>query len=322
MTRKNSIAWLLFIASLPRQAASTPRVRLWRNLKEMGAAILRDGVTLLPASDAHRTKLETIGDQILADGGTAWLLELPTQLPKTEGQMRSIFDRSVAYLELQAALSTLRAELPRLDEISARRRLRQVESNYGMISQIDFFPGEHQKRTRGVVEELNAQTNNRFSPQEPTAAKGEINRLDGRLYRGRLWATRQRLWIDRAASAWLIRRFIDTEARFAWLERPEDCPGDALGFDFGGATFTHIGDRVTFEVLLASFGLETDPGLIQLGRLVHYLDVGGTAVDEAAGFEAVLAGLRESTPDDDALLDAATPILDALHRHFSAVKIL
>jgi hypothetical protein len=97
-------------------------------------------------------------------------------------------------------------------------------------------------------------------------------------------------------------------------------PNDALGFDFDGAAFTHVGERVTFEVLLASFVLEEDPGLAQLGRLVHYLDVGGAPIAEAAGFEAVLAGLRESAPNDDALLDAVAPVLDALHHRFSVAE--
>jgi hypothetical protein len=121
------------------------------------------------------------------------------------------------------------------------------------------------------------------------------------------------------ASAWLIRGFIDRDARFLWLKDPEDCPEEALGFDFDGAAFTHVGERVTFEVLLANFGLATDPGLLRLASLVHHLDAGGSPVAEAPGFEAVLAGLRERAPDDDALLAAATPVLDALYQHFSAV---
>lgn len=316
--KSNSIAWFVFTASLSGRTASTPRVRLWRALKELGAVTLRDGVTLLPASEAHREKLVEIGQQLETEGGQAWLFELPAQRPETDAQMRATFDRSDAYLEITAGLATLRSELPQLDEASARRRLRQVERDLESIARIDFFPGEAQVQAREALGELTTQTNRRFSPAEPTAANGEVERLDDLDYRGRTWATRKHLWVDRVASAWLIRRFIDEEARFVWLEKPEDCPEDALGFDFDGAAFTHVGERVTFEVLLASFGLDTDIGLESLGRLVHYLDVGGELVAEAAGFEAVLAGLRESTADDDELLTATTLVLDALHRRFSA----
>jgi hypothetical protein len=123
--------------------------------------------------------------------------------------------------------------------------------------------------------------------------------------------------VDRVASAWLIRHFIDHDATFVWLERPADCPPDAHGFDFDGAEFTHVGERVTFEVLMHAFGLERDASLERVARLVHFLDVGGEPVAEAAGFEAVLAGLRTSSAGDDALLAAATPVLDALYDHFS-----
>ena len=312
--------WLLFTTSLSGRSASTPRVRLWRALKELGAASLRDGVALLPASDVHREKLLAIGGQVETAGGTAWLFELPAQLPETDARLRAAFDRSEVWQELQSALGALRTELPRLDEAGARRRLRQIERELENITRIDFFPNQAQATARELLEELTSRTNRRFSPEEPTAATGEVERLDGRDYRGRLWATRKQLWVDRVASAWLIRRFLDKTAHFVWLEKLEDCPEDALGFDFDGAAFTHAGERVTFEVLLASFGLDADTGLAALGRLVHYLDVGGEPVAEAAGFEAILAGLRESTADDDELLAATTPVLDALHRRFSAAE--
>ncbi|MGH8355075.1 MAG: chromate resistance protein ChrB domain-containing protein, partial [Pseudomonas sp.] len=130
-------------------------------------------------------------------------------------------------------------------------------------------------------------------------------------YRGRVWATRRRPWVDRLASAWLIRRFLDPDARILWLAAPEDCPADALGFDFDGAAFSHVGNRVTFETLLASFALE-QPGLVRLAELVHYLDVGGSQPPEAAGLERVLAGLRATLAADDQLLTAAGAVFDGL----------
>jgi hypothetical protein len=126
-------------------------------------------------------------------------------------------------------------------------------------------------------------------------------------YRGRTWATREHLWVDRVASAWLIRRFVDPEARFLWLKRIKNCPKKAVGFDFDGAEFTHVGNKVTFEVLLTSFGLEHDAGLARVGALVHHLDVGGIPVAEGAGLATIMAGARSSQPDDDALMNAMTP---------------
>ena len=130
-------------------------------------------------------------------------------------------------------------------------------------------------------------------------------------YRNRVWATRRRPWVDRLASAWLIRRFIDPQARFLWLKSPADCPKRALGFDFDGATFTHSGAMVTFETLLASFGLQT-PALLRLGVVVHALDAGGVIPPEAAGVERVLAGMRDAISDDDQLVLAAAGVFEGL----------
>jgi hypothetical protein len=122
--------------------------------------------------------------------------------------------------------------------------------------------------------------------------------------------------VDRLASAWLIRRFIDQQARLLWLDNPTDCPTDALGFDFDGARFSHVGSRVTFEVLAASFGLD-QTAVARLGLLVHYLDVGGVRPPEAAGIESVLAGMRESLSNDDELLLAASSVFDGLLASFT-----
>lgn len=151
---------------------------------------------------------------------------------------------------------------------------------------------------------------------EPRAGTAEIRRLATADFSGRTWATRKNLWVDRMASGWLIRRFIDRKAKFLWLDNPKKCPKTALGFDFDGAAFTHVGSRVSFEVLAASFGLDHDRALARVAAIVHYLDVGGKAVAEAAGIEAVLTGLRAAATDDDALLAEASRVFDGLYRAY------
>jgi len=139
-------------------------------------------------------------------------------------------------------------------------------------------------------------------------------------YQGRVWATRKKPWIDRLASAWLIKRFIDRKARFRWIDKPKDRPKGALGFDFDGADFTHVGNRVTFEVLLSSFGLDMDPALNRLASTIHFLDVGGIPVDDAKGLETILKGARDKARRDDELVLAAASIFDHVYSAYRSTE--
>ena len=308
--------WLLLAASLPGRDAGTARVRLWRTLKDVGAATLRDGVTLIPASAPARDRISELVRGIEKEGGAAWVFTIPPQAPALEKKLKSFVRSAPSLRPVTTAVGALRKELVTLDEATARRRLREIEAEFLAVAELDFFPGAPQARTKEGLDRLRSALERRFSPEEPSMSKGSVKRRDLRKFQRATWATRKRLWVDRVASAWLIRRFIDPAARFQWLDKPADCPADAHGFDFDAATFTHVGNLVTFEVLLTAFHLGDDPGLSGLARLVHYLDVGGDLVPEAAGFEGILAGLRASCADDDALLDAMTPVLNGLHEHF------
>ena len=208
--------------------------------------------------------------------------------------------------------------LGRTAEPQVRRTLAAIAREAATLAAIDFFPGGAREQIRAALSEAEAALNGRFSPDEPRAIHRRIPRRDREKFLGRLWATRQHLWIDRVCSAWLIRRFIDPKAKFIWLKRIQDKPKRAIGFDFEGAEFSHVDSKVTFEVLLRSFGLESDAGLTRLGALVHYLDVGGIPVEEAPGFAAIVSGARALAADDDALLRSVTSALDGLYQSYCA----
>jgi hypothetical protein len=309
--------WLLFVANLPGRN-QTLRMRVWRSLKASGAGALRDGVYVLPISDEARALFERQSREIQEGGGTTYILELTGSAASTqEKSFRALFDRAPEYQANAEKLNKLRRELGKLEEIDARRRLAALKREAAALSAIDFFPGEPRKQLDGALADLEVALNTQFSPEEPHPAKRRIVRLDRKDFRGRTWATRERLWIDRVCSAWLIRKFIDPKAKFVWLKRPKDCPKRAIGFDFDGADFSHVDSKVTFEVLLASFGLEDDAGLTRLGALVHFLDVGGIPVPEAPGLAAIVSGARALQPNDDALLGQVSPVLDSLYRAYS-----
>ena len=315
MTFDTADTWLLLVVSLPTQGA-TARMRIWRTLKANGCMALRDGAYLLPSGAQREQVLQDLADECVREGGSAWLMRVQPRSAAEDGAYRDLFDRSEDYAELRKAWKEANRGLSSLAASELTRLQRRLQRDHDAVRTIDFFPGEASVEAEAAWTEFNKRLDRVLSPDEPHETKGGVPRLDASQYQGRTWATRQRLWVDRVASAWLIRRFVDREARFRWLAKPSDCPKKALGFDFDGATFTHVGDRVTFETLLASFGLEEDVALMRLGTLVHQLDVGGEPVPEASGFEAVMAGARERLTDDDALLAEMSQVLDSLYVHF------
>ena len=312
--------WLLLVVSLPT-AGATARMRVWRALKALGCMALRDGAYLLPAGEGREDALREIGDDCTRESGVAWLMGTQPRSADDEQSWRALFDRSADYAELRKSWKDANRGLAESALADLTRLQRRVQRDFDAVRAIDFFPGDAAVETQAALGVLIKRIESLLSPDEPHEVEGGIARLDPTPYRGRTWATRRKLWVDRVASAWLIRRFIDPDAKFLWLARPGDCPKKALGFDFDGAAFTHVGDRVSFETLMASFGLEEDRALLRLAAIVHHLDVGGEPVPEAAGFEAVMTGARERLDDDDALLAEMTGVLDSLYAHFQRAPV-
>jgi hypothetical protein len=306
--------WSVLFLTLPTQPSAV-RLRVWRALKTLGCGSLRDGVHVLP--DAQAALFDPLVAEIREHGGQASVLELSTRDEAQRAEVLALFDRAEAYGQWRTESQALAAALPALEETEARRRLRGIADALQTLRRIDYYPGAAAGQAQAELDTLRQALDARFSRGEPVArAPHGMARLDPRRFQGKRWATRARPWVDRLACAWLIRRFIDSEARFVWLADPAGstpAPRGALGFDYDGARFTHVGSRVSFEVLAASFGLDEDPRLQRIARAVHFLDVGGIPVPEAAGLEAVLAGLREVHADDDQLVLAAASMFDALH---------
>jgi len=309
-------SWLLLVLTLPTENA-TARMRFWRALKAMGCAVVRDGVYLLPRTQERQRALLELADAVVEAEGSAQVIEHDSRDRVQDEFFRGLFDRSEDYAELARSLTAARKSLSKLSAPEVNRLVRRLQRDYEAIRAIDYFPGEATVRAEAGWLDFAGVVDTVLSPDEPHAADGSIQLLDRKEYRGRTWATRRHLWVDRVASAWLIRRFIDPKARFLWLDKPSACPKTALGFDFDGARFTHVGDRVTFEVLAASFGLDEDPGLARLGELVRALDVGGVAMPEAGGLEALMSSARQRAGDDDALLQDMTHTLDSLYAFYS-----
>ena len=295
------------VLSLPTRN-STLRMRVWRALKDCGAVVLRDGVYLLPAGAG--ATLGAIEKEIRSQGGFAMTFDAT---PQGGADLRARFDRTAEYAELVAKIATAKRALVVLGPRRGHTALRRLEQALDRVARIDFFPGAAKEQAAAALASLKARYSELFARNEPRSSMKGVRPLERARYQKRIWATRKAPWVDRLASAWLIKRFIDREAKFVWIARPSECPKKAIGFDYDGADFTHVKNRVTFEVLAAAFGLDQDQALAKIGAAVHFLDVGGIPVPDAKGLETMLKGAKERARSDDALLGEAVRVLDLLY---------
>lgn len=304
------------LTSLPT-GNSTLRMRVWRALKNSGCGVLRDGVYLLPAEAPGAAALAGAEAEIKAAGGFAMTVQLSFKNPEYLEHIRKLFDRGKEYAALLARAGSARAALRRIGNRKARTLVKRLRRSFADLAAIDFYPGQAQLQAKEAMSSLETEAQMIFSPGEPRSSRGRLHRLDPAKYRNRAWATRKDLWVDRLASAWLIRRFVDKKARFVWIDGPRDLPRRSVGFDFDGAEFTHVGGRVTFEVLLGSFGLDGDPALASIGHAVHFLDIGGIPMADAKGLETVLRGIKAKTRGDDEAVLEAGKIFDLLYSAYA-----
>ena len=310
--------WLLLISTLPGQNGAL-RISVWRTLKSLGVGNLRDGAYLLPDRPDLAAAFQALERDVAGSGGAAYVFRIQGQSNAEDARLCALFDRGEEYTELIRTAHELSASVATRSEADVRRAVRQLRRDGTVLESVDYFGSRGVDGLQRILEKLELQIVRTFSPDEPSAVDATVKRLARKDFQNRRWATRRHIWVDRVASAWLIRRFIDDHPTFLWLDDPKDRPTGTLGFDFDDADFTHVNHLTTFEVLVLTFDLDEDRALGRIGAMVQYLDVGGAPAPEAAGFEAILSGLRDRAADDDALLDGATAMLDALYESFRTV---
>ncbi|CAI3127990.1 Protein ChrB [Acinetobacter oleivorans] len=296
----------LLISSLPTQN-STARMRVWRSLKASGAATIRDGVYLLPIT--HSEKFEAIAQDVISEQGSAYIFQAEAPLNL---EIVPLFNRNEEYEAIRKQLVDLNQNQNESEKKELLKQVRKLRKSFDALVEIDYYPSEIQGQTLNELVSLEHSIARLGETNEPVFTQAKIKRLLKKDYQNRVWATRKHPWIDRLASAWLIKNFIDESPQLIWLESPSECPTHALGYDFDGAAFTHIDNFVTFEVLLHSFELET-PALKKIAEIAHYLDVGGFEPPEAIGIEKVIQGLRSQISNDDQLFELANYIFDGLY---------
>jgi hypothetical protein len=305
--------WLLLAHQLPA-TPSNLRVRTWRRLQDLGAVAIKQSIYVLPDSPEAREDFEWLRVEIEGSGGEAVVFSANHLDTEAESALVEEFrrHRQSAYTELAAELQRVRAKSDGRRAQSHLRELSRYRERFQAIERIDFFGSAGRDRVASLLAGLESKHAGAQDQQAPTGGS------DHTPYKGRLWVTRPRPGVDRMSSAWLIRRFIDATATFAFVTDAKHAPQDAVPFDMYGTGFRHDGDRCTFETLMAKFAV-TDRAVRRLSEVVHNLDLkdGKFAAPEAVTLGAAIDGLQMSCPDDHQLLDQGIILFEAMYRSFT-----
>ncbi|MGH8690475.1 MAG: chromate resistance protein ChrB domain-containing protein [Burkholderiales bacterium] len=302
--------WLVTITLLPVEDPAA-RMRVLRTLESLGAAVMREGAYLLPDTPGNRQSLEALTDYIVKVAGVAHVLQVSAGSPAQQVTFTRLFDRSARYEDLIKTVESLRVGFGHSDPSAISRVVHKQRREFESIAALDFFPTASRERAQQTLARADAEVRKLLFPtkSQPSLAPGET-------LLARTWATRKPLWADRLACAWLIRRFVDPEATVVWLERSEGAPSGAISFGYEGAQFANSEARVTYEEMLAKLDLAKNPALVKIGSIVHFLEVRGAPVAEAAGVQTLLQGAQRRSGNEAELLAEAEKTFDLLYEAY------
>jgi hypothetical protein len=321
--------WLVLIYSLPPQAGSS-RVRMWRRLKKLGAVSFRNSVYLLPFGEERYEITQWLCQEIQRAGGDATLLKVEQIENLSDDEAADLFRRSrdEDYMELakqarawqERRKSGLQKRVPHQAVVLADE-LKALEKQLAELREIDYFHAAGRREAEEAIKQCWTTFRQLLGTKGPSAVE-EWKLLQPEAFRGKTWVTRPRPHVDRIATAWAIRRFIDPKAHFAFAREPEKIKG-GIPFDYLGAELGHQGEDCTFETLLKRFGLK-DRTLRTVAGIVHDADLKDAKFnsEEAKGVDAVIRGLAAAIADDHALLEQGLLIFDALYASFGSSTTL
>ncbi len=318
--------WLLLIHQLPAKPAYA-RVKVWRRLQALGAVIVKNAVYALPSNEETQEDFAWLAREIVELGGEALVCEAELIEGLDDGELRRMFVavRNTDYARLAKEAVALEARLAgeasdsELGDVANQTvRLRKQLSE---VAAIDFFAADG----RDAAEQRIAGLEQRMSQGSEAMIAGQATEGTGRApagMGGKIWVTREHVQIDRIASAWLIRRFIDASARFKFVPGRSYAPrAGEVRFDMFEGEYTHEGDRCTFEVLLQRAGID-DPALAAIGEIIHDIDLkdGKYGREETAGIRTVMSGIAAAHRDDEDRLARGAAVLDDLYEYFRMAK--
>ena len=314
--------WLLFIHQLPSHPSNL-RVTTWRRLQQIGAIPLKQAVYALPDTPDAREDFEWLKTEVKAAGGEASVFAadsvdawsddaLVEEFRRVRQELYGELARDVEHA-LKRAARVRRAKGTRAPAL--RRLLDIFRERLVAAEKIDFFGSAGRDGVLTLLRQLEEQIQGTSRQAEPPGQGDRSGRMTS--FQGRSWITRPRPGVDRMGSAWLIRRFIDPQARFGFAADRESVPEHGVPFDMFGVEFSHQGGGCTFETLCSTFGID-EPALLRIAAIVHDLDLkdGRFGASECNTVGALIEGLQLAYQNDDALLEQGMTLFESLYRSF------
>ena len=324
--RKHAVStaarWLLLIHQLPPKPAYL-RVKIWRRLQGLGAISVKNSVYVLPAGEQALEDFQWLLREIEQGGGEGIVCEANLIDGLSDQEVRGLFDaaRDADYAEIAKELRALAAEIEG-DAVASsekkpevRGQLVRLRRRYSELTDIDFFSATGRMTVEGLLTGL--ETRLADAATELQAEDPGMKKISEGLT-GKTWVTRRSVHVDRIACAWLIRRFIDPEARFKFVAAKDyDAQQGELRFDMFKAEFTHEGDKCSFEVLLDKVG-SNDKALHAIAEIVHDIDLkdGKFSREQTAGIAHVIEGICLSQKDDLARIERGSAVFDDSYEYF------
>ncbi|TKB23723.1 chromate resistance protein [Desulfopila sp. IMCC35006] len=310
-------SWIIFSYTVPASDARA-RMRIWRRVTAIGAVQLKTGLQILPYRDDLQEQVSWLIREVNNLGGEAVAVQCEKVEAVTNQQIEQLFQAQVdpEFTSIQEeARSLIDFMENRVNETSNKElfaALQKLRKRCEAVRERDFFPSGAAGKTLSVLDSISEQL--RYPAKKTIPAM----QLDPNDFSGRIWVTRARPYIDRLGSAWLIKKFIDLDAQFLFLQTGEmpDLDRDQLPFDMAVGDFTHQGELITFEVLIRDFSLK-DPALDRISELVRCIDIQEeTLPDDAALLKTIIDGLVATGQDDHQLLKQANLLFDSLYAGF------
>jgi hypothetical protein len=298
------------------------RMKVWRKLAKAGAVQLKGAVYILPATEEHEELFQWLIGEVTSMGGDGAFVRSAEIKTMTDAEIRRLFttqsDREYRRLEkgldaLERKVQSIRKGTKSDDSKRLASQVTKLTKEFEEIDRRDYFGSSAGQTVRKRIQELQAGV--REAGEKAPDETASIVLRQTQDFQGMTWATRKKPFVDRMASAWLIKRFIDPKASFVFIDERELASLDktVVTFDVRGAAFTHVGDLCTFEVLVRSFGIR-DKAVRKIAEIVHDLDVKDDkyGMPETSGVEDILVGIRKTAKND----------ADGLERGMAAFEML